>query len=163
MGWAPRLLLIVLSVGVIGSCSPSKEAPPDFADPDVVAHDTNPDGVRYPTDHLGGTKRSGKRPGNRIPNLAFQAYLDGDRTAGLKTISLADYFDPGQKRHKILHIEVSAVWCAICASVTEATVQVKEPLGKEGSYSFTVRETSRSPTRRRGAVTVRITGRSSYL
>jgi hypothetical protein len=131
-----RLLARVLSAafvaGAVASCSSSNSVEPDFADPDVPGRDANPDGVAYPTDHLGGHPRSGKRPGDRIPNFTFQAYVDGDRAAGLKTISLADYFDPQQSRHKILHIEVSAVWCTICSSVTEATVKVKEPLGKEG-------------------------------
>ena len=123
---------LVVLTGLFAGCSSSKDTPPDFADPDVSVHATNPDGLAYPTDHIGASKRAGKRPGDRIPNLSFQAYVDGDRAAGLKTISLADYFDPGQKRHKILHIEVSAVWCAICSSVTDSTVQVKETLGKEG-------------------------------
>ncbi|MDB4933707.1 MAG: hypothetical protein JWP87_679 [Labilithrix sp.] len=131
-----RLLAHVLSAalvtGAVASCSSSNEREPDFVDPDVPGRDVNPDGVAYPTDHLGGHPRSGKRPGDRIPNFTFQAYVEGDRAAGLQTVSLADYFDPQQKRQKILHIEVSAVWCAICSSVTDATVKVKEPLGKEG-------------------------------
>lgn len=127
------LLASALLVGVVVvSCSSSKESEADFADADVPGRTANPEGVAYPTDHLGGAKRVGKRPGDRIPNLTFQAFVDGDRAAGLKTISLADYFDPAQARHKILHIEVSAIWCTICSSVTEATVKVKEPLGQEG-------------------------------
>ena len=123
---------VVLVAGAGVACSASKDTPADFPDPDVPAHDTNPDGLAYPTDHLGGTAHHSKIAGDRIPNFAFQAYVDGDRAAGLKTISLADYFDPQQKRNKVLHIEVSAVWCAICSSVTSETVKIKEELGKEG-------------------------------
>lgn len=125
-------LSLVALVALLG-CASAKERPPDFVDPQLPGHDTNPDGLRYPTDHLGGTARSGKtRPGDRIPNFTFQAYVDGNRGAGLKTISMADYFDPKQVRNKVLHIEVSAVWCAICSSVTDETVKVKDELAKEG-------------------------------
>ena len=124
--------LVVIAAGALAACSASKDTPPDFPDPDVAAHETNPDGLAYPTDHLGGTPHHSKIAGDRIPNFTFQAYVDGDRAAGLKTISLADYFDPQQKRNKVLHIEVSAVWCTICSSVTNATVKVKDELAKEG-------------------------------
>ena len=122
---------VVVAVAV-ASCSASKDSPPDFPDPDVPGHDTNPDGLAYPTDHIGGTAHHSKVAGDRIPNFTFEAYVDGDRAAGLKTISLADYFDPQQKRNKVLHIEVSAVWCAICSTVTTETVKIKDELGKEG-------------------------------
>ncbi len=127
-----RLLAVVVLAGLSASCSASKDTPPDFPDPDVAPHDTNPDGLAYPTDHIGGTAHHSKVSGDRIPNFTFQAYVDGDRAAGLKTISLADYFDPQQKRNKVLHIEVSAVWCTICSSVTTETVKIKEELAKEG-------------------------------
>lgn len=123
---------MVILAGALASCSSSSASAPTFEDRDVPGRNTNPDGVPYPADHLGGHPRSGKLRGDRIPNLTFQAYVDGDHAAGLKTVSLADYFDPEQRRQKTLHIEVSAVWCTICASVTEATVSVKDPLGREG-------------------------------
>ena len=126
-------LVLVVAAGAVVSCSSGKDKPADFADPQLPGHDTNPDGLAYPTDHIGGTARSGRaHPGDRIPNFTFQAYVGGDRAAGLKTISMADYYDPKQVRNKVLHIEVSAVWCVICSSVTDATVKVKDELGKEG-------------------------------
>jgi hypothetical protein len=127
-----RVVKAALVLGLLASCSASKETEPDFADPDLPGRDVNPEGVPYPTDHLGGNPRSGSRPGDRIPNFTFQAYVDGDHAAGLKTISLADYFDPQRAHHSILHLEVAAVWCTICSSYADATVKVKEPLGKEG-------------------------------
>lgn len=127
-----RTVASVVIAGVVASCSASKDTPPDFPDPDVPGHDTNPDGLPYPTDHIGGNAHHSKVAGDRIPNFTFEAYVDGDRAAGLKTISLADYFDPQQKRNKVLHIEVSAVWCGICSSVTSETVKIKEELAKEG-------------------------------
>jgi hypothetical protein len=125
-----RLALVVAAVAV-ASCS-SKDSPPDYPDPDVPGRDANPDGLAYPTDHIGGTAHHSKVAGDRIPNFTFAAYVDGNRAAGLKTISLADYFDPQQKRNKVLHIEVSAVWCTICSSVTDQTVKIKDDLAKEG-------------------------------
>ncbi len=131
-GFFARAAALVVLGGVVASCSASKDSAPDFPDPDVPGRDTNPDGLAYPTDHLGGTPHRGKVAGDRIPNFTFEGYVDGDRAAGLKTISLADYFDPQQKRNKVLHIEVSAVWCSICSSVTTQTVKIKEELAKEG-------------------------------
>lgn len=128
----PRLFLLAV-LAALASCASAQEHPPDFVDPQLPGHDTNPDGLAYPTDHLGGTARTGRtHPGDRIPNFSFQAYVNGDRAAGLKTISMADYFDPKQARNKVLHMEVSAVWCAICSSVTDETVKVKEALATEG-------------------------------
>ena len=124
----------------------TSDRPADFVDPQPPGHDTNPDGVPYPTDHIGGTPRSGRaHPGDRIPNFTFQAYVNGDRAAGLKTISMADYFDPKQARNKVLHIEVSAVWCSICSSVTDETVKVKDELGKEGVVYLEVITAGASP------------------
>lgn len=126
------LAVLAVLAGATASCSGAKDNPPDYPDPEVPGHAANPDGVPYPTDHIGGTAHHSKVAGDRIPNFTFQAYVDGDRTAGLRTISLADYFDPQQKRNKVLHIEVSAVWCAICSSVTSETVKIKEQLAAEG-------------------------------
>ncbi|MBX3186411.1 MAG: redoxin domain-containing protein [Labilithrix sp.] len=120
---------------VVVACSSS---PPDFVDPDVPGRDENPDGVPYPTDHLGRNERAGRRPGDRIPNFTFQAYIDGDRAGGLKTVSLADYYDPDQKRHKVLHLQVAATWCAYCSAEVTATVKVKDELGAEGAVFLEV-------------------------
>ena len=124
-------LFVVATAVAVASCS-AKNNPPDYPDPDVAGRDANPDGLAYPTDHIGGTPHRSKIAGDRIPNFTFAAYVDGNRAAGLKMVSLADYFDPQQKRNKVLHIEVSAVWCTICSSVTAQTVKIKEDLAKEG-------------------------------
>lgn len=115
---------------LVTSCS--KQDPDELADPDVAPRDTNPDGIAYPTDHLGSNARANGTRGDRIPNFAFQGYPNGDRSQGLQTISLADYFDPSRKRHKLLHIEVGATWCAYCSSEIEATVENKAALNAKG-------------------------------
>lgn len=123
-----RLSWLVLIAAAL-SCSSSD--PAELADPDVPAHAANPDGVPYPTDHIGAHPRVGKTPGDRIPNLTFQAYVDGDKS-NLQTVSLADFYDPTSKKYKLLHIEGSATWCAICGSVADATTIVKPAYQAKG-------------------------------
>ncbi len=125
------IALGLLALALSGGCG-DKEGPPDFPDPDVVGTETSPDGDPYPTDNLGGRPRQGTRRGDRIANYTFQAYRDGDRSKGLTPLSLAEYYDPKMKRHKILHLQVAATWCAICSSELEATVTVAEPLKERG-------------------------------
>ncbi len=125
--------ILVAGIVALLACGASNDADePEFMDAEGPARDTSPDGVAYPVDHLGGAARSGTRRGDRIPNFAFSGYVDGDRASGLRTISLADYYDPQRARHRILHLEVAAVWCPICSSYAHATTKAKEPLGREG-------------------------------
>lgn len=126
-----RSLSLFLTCVLLASCS-SNDPPPDFVDPDVEGRDANPDGVPYPTDSLGGIGRASSRAGHRIPNFTFQAYVNGDRSKGLQTVSLADFYDPEQKRHKVLDIQISQVWCAICSVETESTSQLIGELTAEG-------------------------------
>jgi hypothetical protein len=126
---APAVFLALAALSAGAGCA--SDEPEVFPDPDLPAVTTNPDGVPYPADHLGGRKRAGHVPGDRIPNLTFRAYRSG-RAGGLQTISLAEYFDPDQKRNKVLHIQIAATWCAICSSELDATVTVAEPLAARG-------------------------------
>jgi hypothetical protein len=127
-----RAFSLMLTCAVLAGCS-SDDHPPDFADPDVAGRDANPDGVPYPTDSLGGIERASSRAGQRIPNFTFQAYVNGDRAKGLQTVSLADFYDPEQKRHKVLDIQISQVWCTICSVETDATSQLIGDLTAEGA------------------------------
>ncbi len=130
MGKMRPSLFLAGSIGLLVLSSCSKD-PSELDDPDVPPHETNPDGVPYPTDHIGSRARVGKNPGDRIPNLTFQAYVDGDKSA-LKTVSLADFYDPTSKKYKILHIEGAATWCAICGEVADATTIVKPAFEPKG-------------------------------
>jgi hypothetical protein len=132
-----RALAFPCLVLSLAACA-SDSGPADFPDHDVAGRETNPDGVPYPTDSLGGLERAASRRGNRIPNMTFQAYVNGDRSKGLQTLSLADFFDPDQKRHKLLDIQISQAWCSICSSETEATAQVVDALGEEGAVFLQV-------------------------
>jgi hypothetical protein len=91
-----------------------------------TGNELNPDGVPYPDAPSGGyghTARSGSTPGSVIQNFKFQGYVNGDdSTPQMTTISLADYYDPCNKRLKILHLSVAAVWCVPCGDETDAVV-----------------------------------------
>ena len=125
------VLSLAVSMAFTPACSSDDDASAPFPDPNLAVVDANPDGDPYPTDRIGGTKRSGRRRGDRMPNLTFRAYRNG-RAGGLETVSLSEYFDPGQKRHKVLHLQVAATWCAICSSELEATVGVAKQLEERG-------------------------------
>lgn len=126
------VLLLGAVVAIAPACGSSEDETAPFSDPDLPVIETNPDGVPYPTDRLGGRKRSGTRPGDRMPNFTFRAYRPPGRVGGLETVSLAEYFDPQQRRHKVLHLQVAATWCAICSSELEATVGVADRLKERG-------------------------------
>lgn len=134
------VVLGALGVAVCGGSTgcADDEAPPEFVDPDVPGVATNPEGVPYPTDNIGGNKRNGTRRGDRMPNLTFRAYRDGDRSRGLQTMSLAEFYDPTMKRHKVLHIQIAATWCSICSSEIAATVSVTQQLKDRGVMPFEV-------------------------
>lgn len=102
-------------------------------------HDTNPDGVAYPTRNLGysarGVDANGKPkrvPGNVIRNYKFMGYPMGDRSKGLQTVALADFFDPDGKNFTIIHIAAAGVWCTPCNQETDALVPVVPGLARKG-------------------------------
>jgi hypothetical protein len=107
-----------------GSCSPCSD---DDAGTTATAG-TNPDGIPYPVPAggYGRTARSGSTPGSVIQNFKFLGYpaLTGDGThpATPTTIALADYYDPCNKRYKVLHLSVAGVWCVPCNEETTAVV-----------------------------------------
>ncbi len=77
--------------------------------------EVNPYGVPYPTKNLGYQARAGNRPGSIMRNYKFLGYRDGDPTKGPPVvISLADYFDPEVKEHKVIHFSAGALWCPPC-------------------------------------------------
>jgi hypothetical protein len=128
-----------LALATLAACSSSTPAPAangddastcdpcngdDGGGSGTAGHDSNPDGVPYPNPSggYGHLPRSGNTPGSIIQNFKFLGYLNGDMSQPLTTISLADYYDPCNKRYKILHISVAAVWCEPCNEETDAVV-----------------------------------------
>jgi hypothetical protein len=97
------------------------------------APDTNPDGVKYPTDNIGTVPRKGSTPGNRIANFKFLGFPDANTSDGLKPISLAQYFDPTGSKYKIIHIQAAGVWCYYCQEETKTVAQMKADLEAKGA------------------------------
>jgi hypothetical protein len=98
-------------------------------------HDANPDGVPYPNPPggYGHNARAGSTPGSVVANYKFLGYPDPADTSGcLQTISLADYYDPCQKRYKMLHITVAGVWSTPCSVETDALVAGAQSLRSHG-------------------------------
>jgi hypothetical protein len=140
--------LLALGVGLAAGCSsgnmPKSSAttctPPcggsssSGGDASAPPNSTNPDGVPYPTPALGfgRTARSGNTPGDLMQNFKFFGYVNGDVSQGEQLIALADFFDPMNKRYKVLRINASAVWCPPCNQETDAVVAAKSQLDAEG-------------------------------
>ena len=132
-----RVPWAIVVCGALASVRCGSSTSDDFADPDVVGREVNPEGVPYPTDHIGAAERTRSRPGDRIPNFTFQGYVNGDRSK-LQTISLADYYDPDRKHHRLLVLQFAATWCAYCSSELTETLRVKDELAAEGGVFLEV-------------------------
>jgi len=122
---------LALLAAVAPACA-SKNTPEEHEDNPPAAAPKNPDGVPYPTDNIGTAARAGKLPGKRIENLSFEGYLNSDRAAGLKVISMADFFDPGAKRYKLIAIQAAATWCTVCMAETRDTVALHAEYSQKG-------------------------------
>ena len=134
--------LVVLASGSVGGCSSSSSQDPGLAtggSGDIQGHDTNPDGVAYPSTNL-GTKASTSdpskdivgKPGNTMSNFKFYGYPDGNVSKGLQPVALADYFDPTHKKWKLIHVQAAGTWCVWCQRETIATVPIYQKLSSEG-------------------------------
>jgi hypothetical protein len=102
--------------------------------PQMATRDANPDGVMYPQPPggYGHTVRLGSQAGSVIQNFQFRGYPNGDPSGGLKNVALADFFDPCNKRYKVLHISVAAVWCVPCNQETADMVAGGGAFEKQG-------------------------------
>ncbi|HEY2511106.1 MAG TPA: hypothetical protein VGI39_09630 [Polyangiaceae bacterium] len=114
-----------LALASLEACS-SEAAPRTGVDPGSPSagqgSELNPDGVPYPAPSgaYGHLARSGSTPGSVLKNFKFLGHADG--SGALSTVALADYYDPCNKRYKILHLSVAAVWCEPCNQETSAVV-----------------------------------------
>jgi hypothetical protein len=131
--------LALVSVPAICACSsssPAASAGPGNDDAAAPASELNPDGIPYPTAPTGGyghKARSGSTPGSVIQDFSFQGYPNGDKSKGLQTISLANYYDPcGTSPNKMLHLAVAGVWCVPCNEETAALVAGQSTLASDG-------------------------------
>ena len=99
----------------------------------TAAIDKNPDGVPYPVPATGyGYKpRAGNAAGNVIQDFSFLGYPNATVSPNLSTIKLADYYDPCNKRYKLIHITMAAVWCGPCNQETDQIVSQKAQLAAD--------------------------------
>lgn len=126
-------VFVVLAAVACGSSASSPELPRDAPTPSIA----NPDGLAYPTDRIGPAARRGSIPGDRIPNFAFRAYLGGDRSK-LQTRSMADFYDPEAKRHRLIHFVAVAYWCSICRAETKEISTIETKLRADGVVQMAV-------------------------
>jgi hypothetical protein len=126
--------MALLSLSSVLACS-SQSDTPGAGDAAAPASDAapalNPDGVPYPSNAGGHSARAGTTPGSVIQNFKFQGYPNADKSMGLQTIALADYYDPCGKRSKLLHLTVAGAWCVPCGQETDALVAAKAQLASE--------------------------------
>jgi hypothetical protein len=115
---------LLLALAIAPACRSSTQAPDEMSDGDLPGRDVNPDGVPYPTQNIGSRPRQGTLAGQVIPNFKFQGYPSSDSSAGLKVVSLADYYDPQAKDHKLLYLSAAASWCVNCDEASDAAVQI---------------------------------------
>lgn len=126
------VLLGVLLVAC-GSSASKEELPREAP----AASAKNPDGLVYPTDHLGNVARRGTTRGDRIPNFAFRGYLGGDRSK-LETRSLSDFYDPLAKRYRLIHFIAMAYWCSICRGETKEMSPLEAKVRADGVVQIAV-------------------------
>jgi hypothetical protein len=92
----------------------------------------------YPTDNIGQLPRRGKTRGNRIENLRFWGYANGDTASALTALSLSRYYNPEAKRSKLLHLFVAAGWCPICRGEATSLGSAYARLNAAGLTALTV-------------------------
>jgi hypothetical protein len=144
---ALSLASVVVAASALGGCSskqgtqspstgtntpgtPTDNGGIDGTGQGLAGHDTNPEGVAYPTKNIGyqargvdGSGNANKTPGNVMANYKFLGYPNADESKGLQTVALADYFDPTGAKYKVVHIIVAGVWCGPCNQETDALVK----------------------------------------
>ena len=125
------LAALCLAVPAVSGCGGAD--PPSAGSAAPAGADVNPDGVPYPSppDGYGRRARSGGTPGSVMANFKFRGYPGGDASRGLRDVSLADYYDPCNRRYRLIHLTVAAVWCQPCFQETDAIVAARSKLEAE--------------------------------
>lgn len=111
--------------GCAGDCA--------LADGDVEGSSTSPYGTAYPTGDFGFRARQGTVAGQLVPNLAFHGYPGSGAAAGLQTVSIADFYDPEARNHRVLLLSVVVMWCSHCVAETEELAAAAAVLRSEGA------------------------------
>lgn len=128
--------VVILAVSAACSGGSSNQDPGLTGTGDLQGPEVNEYGQAYPTRNLGRTARTGGTPGSVMKNFKFLGYRNGDMSKGLQTIALANFFDPEQRKYKLIHISVAGVWCQPCQQETEEAVGVAKELEAKGVVLF---------------------------
>jgi thiol-disulfide isomerase/thioredoxin len=146
--------LVLAALSAATGCSSATPAPtqdPGVArgnyDPSIENRDVNTYNVAYPSADIGikpatwknwdsKTNHTKSSPGQRIKNFKFLGYPEGDVAGGLKTVALADYFDPEGKNPtgvvKVIHIQAAGTWCSACRSEASSLLKLYGTLREQG-------------------------------
>jgi hypothetical protein len=145
--WAAALLAGALSCGgggTTGNGATAGGGDGGGGTGSLVGRSTNPDGVPYPAGPYGHDGPRGSAPGSVIENFTFLGYPGGDKSKGLVPVSLADSYDPCGKRWKMIHLDVSGIWCTGCNQETDALVAAKPQLDTDGIAIVQILDDGRS-------------------
>lgn len=139
----PALLSVAL-LSFVAACS-SSSAPTTEQDKGLagdngasLAPDVNPDGKPYPTDNIGTNPSTHKSSGTvgargqRLANYKFLGYPEGSAEAGLKPVSMANFYDPDGKRYKLIMIQAAGVWCGVCKTEMGFKQTIADALKAQG-------------------------------
>src|ERR1019366_1558637 len=80
----------------------------------------NPYGVCYPTNNIGHNARGGSAAGDQMQNFKFLGWPNASQgsptvdTGPFVPVALSSFYDPQNKKYKLLHISVAGVWCGPC-------------------------------------------------
>jgi hypothetical protein len=153
-------LLLAVGLGLCTSCSGdlAQKLPPQpgpdggISEAGPLALTTNPEGIAYPTDNIGGQPKSDLQAGQIFPNLALEGVLSAAAVNTPVVVPMADYYDPEGLRYDLLHVIAIFMWCPHCNNETYNLAAVA---GWQASQRVTVvqiamqgydRNTGASPT-----------------
>jgi len=147
-----RIVAASLTVSIVGCSSPPSggtQKSPSTENRGVQAVDsgttsgpTNPTACRTRPPTIGTQARTGTVAGNVIENYKFLGFPNAnarvsDERYGRTPRHLArGLLRPENKKYKLLHISVAAVWCNPCNQETDELVGDVASLAKRGSCSF---------------------------
>ena len=124
-------VMLAASLGLCANCSgDSAQKRPPQNDLDAATSEagtleagplglgTNPEGIAYPTENIGGQPRSASQAGQIFPNLILEGVLSAAAANTPVVMPMADYYDPAGLRYDLLHVIGIFMWCPHCNNET---------------------------------------------
>ncbi len=116
--------------------------------PGTDGADKNPYGVVYPGTKIGIAPRgapSATVAGSRLQNFAFKGVMSGNPADPVTRISMAQFFDPESRTHKLIFIQAAGVWCSVCHAEANAITPRIQQLKDAGVVWLTAIIESKNP------------------